>query len=508
MMKRFVVFLFGLILVGCPECPECPTCPGDGKAGEKPETTTEQEETTDAGVDAVAIGGEPKEVTSYELHGRAGFDKVNIFEKPDMDSPRLGYMRKGKRTRLGDPKYASESCPKGWFKLPEGGFVCQGRGMLVGAKPRYIPRVPPDPRVDELDPYKHGFIRRDFTPSYKRIPTEEEIWQPPTREIEPEEGETPEEIDEADAGPPETEVIPHDEEEVDGGVDYHKYTKRTYRSVRSLLSRGFWVSVGARRFDEATRKYYYETIKGEMVPGENVHLIKPPRFKGYEVLGDSPLPAAIVRAKHASFYTIRNGKYRGAGPVDRLSTYRVLEVAETKGATYYKIEGERWLKASQVEFFAQRELPEGVGDNDKWILVDLTRQTLEAYEGTMPVYVTLVSSGLPDNEETVTPTGRFHITFKHLTDDMAGTVGDEDAYSVEDVPWVQYLHRNIAFHASFWHSHYGRPKSHGCINLAPADARAIFDWTDPPMPEKWHGVAATENNNGTLVIIEGETPDV
>ena len=77
--------------------------------------------------------------------------------------------------------------------------------------------------------------------------------------------------------------------------------------------------------------------------------------------------------------------------------------------------------------------------------VGTSRQTLVAYDGTSPVYATLVSTGLPESEETVTPTGKFHIHFKHLSDDMQGTVGDDESYSVEDVPWVQYLHRNIAY---------------------------------------------------------------
>ena len=77
-----------------------------------------------------------------------------------MDYPRLGYMRKGQRTMLGDPEFISESCPKGWYKLPKGGFVCQGRGMLAGKKPRYIHRPPPPPRVDELDPAHDGAAGR------------------------------------------------------------------------------------------------------------------------------------------------------------------------------------------------------------------------------------------------------------------------------------------------------------------------------------------------------------
>jgi hypothetical protein len=184
----------------------------------------------------------------------------------------------------------------------------------------------------------------------------------------------------------------------------------------------------------------------------------------------------------------------------------VLETAEWRDKKFLKVEGNRWLKESQVALFNLREPPEGVGLDEKWIYVDLSRQTLEAYEGTTPVYVTLVSTGLPESEETVTPRGKFNVRFKHLTDDMTGEVGDDEVYSVEEVPWVQYVHRNVAFHSSFWHSKYGQPKSHGCINLAPADARFLFDWTEPALPRGWHGVAATDERPGTLVIIEGKTP--
>jgi len=506
-MRRALLISFTTLAAACTPCPECPPCAADKDGA--PEGSIDAGLAADAaiveidgGMASVPIGGKPSKVTSFELHGRAGFDKVNIWEKPDMDSPRLGYMRKGQRTRLGDPRFASESCPKGWYQLPEGGFVCQGRGMLVGTKPRYIHRPPPDPRVDELDPYRHGFIRKDWTPAYKRIPTEEEIWHPPEREVDA--GAI------ADGGSPPTEKIPHDDPdddiEVDGGVDYYRYTKRNFKAVHQLLNRGFWVSVAARRFDEPTRKYYYETVKGDFIPGSNVHLVRPPTFRGYQVLGETPLPAAIVSSRNAAFFELRNGKFRGVGPADRLSVYRVLETSDAAGGPFYKIEGDRWLKDKDVVYFKLREPPEGITGDRKWIYVDLTRQSLEAYEGATPVYATLVSTGLAGSPETETPTGRFHINFKHLTDDMAGAVEDDEVYSVEDVAWVQYIHMNVALHASFWHSRYGTPKSHGCINLAPADARFLFDWSDPPLPANWHAVATREDGPKTLVIIEGKTP--
>jgi hypothetical protein len=513
--------IIAVVAAACQECPDCPKCPGEG-ADAGPRASGQADAglvQTDAGVAAAGFGGEPQAVTSYDLHGRAGFDKVNIWERPDMESTRLGYMRRGQRTMLGDPRYASESCPQGWFALPGGGFVCQGRGMLVGTKPRYIHRPPPLPRVDELDPYPHGFIRHDWTPLYKRIPTAEEIWSPPR--VEDEAG------GESDAGSPLAgQVRPPCDPKVEPGeepapppeaageeepqipcADYRKHAKRNYRAVRDFLSRGFWVAVSNRLRDDATAQYYYETIRGEYVPGGSVHLVRPPTYRGYEVLGETPLPAAIVSSRNAAFFQLRNGKFRGVGPADRLSVYRVFEESETAGTKYYRIEGDRWLKDSQVEHFGIRPLPEGVGENEKWIFIDLARQTLEAYDGTTPVYVTLVSTGLAESEETVTPTGRFRINFKHVTDDMTGSVGDdEEVYSVSDVPWVQYLHMNVALHASFWHSRYGTPKSHGCINLSPADARFLFDWSDPPLPSGWHAVAAVGGGPKTTVIIEGKTP--
>ncbi len=497
-----------LLLAACRECPECPPCPGAGAtdagraAGSAAADAAVEWDTADGGMAAAPLGGKPSEVTSYDLHGRAGFDRVSIWSAPDMESPRLGYFRKGARTRLGDPRYATEDCPKGWYRLPEGGFVCQGRGMLVGTKPRAIRRAPPPPRTDELDPYRHGFIRKDWTPAYKRLPLPEEMWKPPEKE--------PDGGLEADAGTAEPEIIPHSADGEEGTVDYHAYARRKFKAIRALLTRGFWVAVSERLFDDTTREYYYETITGDYVPGNAVHLVRPPRFRGYEVLGDSPLPAAIVTSRNAAFFELRAGKYRGAGPVDRLAVYRVHEVSSGKGPAYYEIDGERWLREGQAELFLPRQPPEGVSERQKWIHVDLTHQTLEAYEGSTPVYVTLISSGIPDDPDletpTETPTGRFHVTFKHVTDNMAGTVGDDESYSVEDVPWVQYIHRNIALHAAFWHSKFGSPKSHGCVNLSPADARFLFDWSDPPLPAGWHGVAAADGKPGTLVIIEGKVP--
>jgi lipoprotein-anchoring transpeptidase ErfK/SrfK len=78
----------------------------------------------------------------------------------------------------------------------------------------------------------------------------------------------------------------------------------------------------------------------------------------------------------------------------------------------------------------------------------------------------------------------------------------EGTFQLRDVPYIQYFESGYALHAAYWHDVFGTPRSHGCVNLAPVDAHRIFFWTDPPLPEGWHGVNTGEDpNEGTLVVI-------
>ena len=75
-------------------------------------------------------------------------------------------------------------------------------------------------------------------------------------------------------------------------------------------------------------------------------------------------------------------------------------------------------------------------------------------------------------------------------------------FELRDVPWIQYFAAGYALHGAYWHDVFGTPRSHGCINLAPIDARLVFQWTDPPVPTGWHGLNATkEFVQGTLVSV-------
>jgi lipoprotein-anchoring transpeptidase ErfK/SrfK len=129
-------------------------------------------------------------------------------------------------------------------------------------------------------------------------------------------------------------------------------------------------------------------------------------------------------------------------------------------------------------------------NGERWLDINVTKQTLVAYDGVRPVYATLISSGeagLGDPEHsTATKRGIFRIHTKHLSTTMASDeVGEE--FELRDVPYVQYFEDGYALHGAYWHDRFGVPKSHGCINLTPEDARRLFYFTGPEVPRGWHG---------------------
>ncbi len=126
-------------------------------------------------------------------------------------------------------------------------------------------------------------------------------------------------------------------------------------------------------------------------------------------------------------------------------------------------------------------MPSTAIEGEKWIDVNLTTQTLVAYEGNTPVYQSLISSGLP---QYATITGEFRIWLRHESQTMNGLALGYDYYT-ENVPYVMYFSGNFAIHGAFWHNNFGQPMSHGCVNT-PVDVAAwLFNWS----------------SNGTLVNV-------
>ena len=128
---------------------------------------------------------------------------------------------------------------------------------------------------------------------------------------------------------------------------------------------------------------------------------------------------------------------------------------------------------------------------------------LVVYEGSRPIFATLVSTGrggLGDPATTgATVQGTFFVQSKHVSATMDGDPASEAAFELHDVPYVQYFHQNYAIHGAYWHDDFGKARSNGCVNVSPADAAYLFELTDPPVPAEWHG--AMNPVGGTLVYV-------
>lgn len=146
-----------------------------------------------------------------------------------------------------------------------------------------------------------------------------------------------------------------------------------------------------------------------------------------------------------------------------------------------------------------KELPPGVGDGERWFDVALDDQMLVAYEGLRPVYATLVSTGRPAH---ATPPALARVVMKHHTKTMINSTADE-SYSVADVPWSMFYEHTLALHGTYWHDAFGTVRSHGCVNLAPRDARILYDWSEPEVPPGWNAVYTTPSMGpkGSLVHV-------
>ncbi|HJL03465.1 MAG: hypothetical protein CMN31_27185 [Sandaracinus sp.] len=219
-----------------------------------------------------------------------------------------------------------------------------------------------------------------------------------------------------------------------------------------------------------------------------------------------------LSSRNHHYQRTERGRFRRRGRVAYHEGFPVVEEVEDGRRTYLRSPDGRWFRDADVRVARQRERPDGVGPEDKWIDVDLTNQVVVLYRGDTPIYATLTSTGKPvrnpeNPEETwETLTGLFRVKSKHLTDTMDGDTAVDGPYSVDDVPYVMYFELAYALHSAFWHNGFGRPRSHGCVNLTPRDARWVFEWADPQLPEGWHSVYPTEENPGTFIHVHGETP--
>lgn len=181
----------------------------------------------------------------------------------------------------------------------------------------------------------------------------------------------------------------------------------------------------------------------------------------------------------------------------RLRTGIVLEVEDTvvaNGQTWYKIApnkgikyperitGDQYVDARYVNLFedeGMKDLPIGVSaTSTKHIIVDRSEEMIYAYDGDTLFMKDLISTGL---EITPTPRGIFTIYRKTPSRYMQGPLPgiSEQYFDLPGVPWNLYFtYEGAIIHGTYWHDHFGKAWSHGCVNLEPQQAKKLYLWAE------------------------------
>jgi hypothetical protein len=232
-----------------------------------------------------------------------------------------------------------------------------------------------------------------------------------------------------------------------------------------------WVSVqGTTTFEG---REFYQINANEYVPAEALSFYRPSGFQGVALAEQPERPFAWILSAVRPQST-PGGELNADAPVyGRYQTVQIFAAESLGDQVWYLIGPDQWISQVYVGKVAPTGVPAGVAPGAAWIDVDLFEQTLAAYVGDRMVYATLVSSGLPGWN---TPPGLFQVWHEVAAGKMSGAHNRPDYYFLEDVPWALYYDGNIALHGAYWHDSFGYQHSHGCVNLAPLDARWLFEW--------------------------------
>jgi hypothetical protein len=446
-----------------------------------------------------------------------------IYARPSKLARRMGHLRAGAVVVAAPESEPARDCQGGWRGIEPAGFVCLGEEAttdlahpIVRATAR---RADPTGRL----PYMYGVVTRGG-PVYARLPTAADLarhepnlashlakwkadeesgarygldvwlrWTPGTGAPDP--------------------IRALEERTTDPTLPWFLEGGAQAPNLSGLVKSAADVKVAeiarrqGRSFLESflfEGRRYNVTPDLLVVPADRFRPIRGSAFHGWQVDKELAFPFALVRRPGA-----RKWLWNGSAMVDggALEWRSAVPLTDRKrfhgGVLHFEAKEGFWVDDRHVgRVDPARRWPKWAQQGEKWIDISLTEQILVAYEGTKMVYATLVSSGEDGLAEAATSKatirGIFRIHTKWVATTMDSQVVGEE-FELRDVPWVQYFHEGYALHGAYWHDRFGQPKSHGCVNLAPEDARRLFYWTDPPVPFGWHG--AQKSLTGAVVFI-------
>jgi hypothetical protein len=464
---------------------------------------------------------------------------VAVMRKPDPKAETIGYLRIGAQVARSDKPVANEGCPDGWYAIRPAGFVCAGPNATLKLDHPLARAIQVEPDRTKPMPYKYAFLR-SIAPNYMRVPSKNEQFEYEMRlerhlrnwtklrskwdALDVGANDVPlDEIGVARGAIPEH-AKPMDENVRFGGngddqVPWWLQGERRIPNISSFKAPSFAVIADRLKRHagvsligtfvagpEAQGRRFAISTDARLIPADKLKAESGSPFHGVDIRAVG-LPVAFAQKDGANYYDFSgNSPVRGDALTGREFVPLNGNIKESGGERFVQARSGRWLKSAELRTAAKSSrLPAWANRKAKWIEISIVNQTLVLWEGDVPVYATLVSTGrdgMGDPQKTLsTPTGTFRVYQKHITTTMDSSVADHE-FELRDVPWVMYFKSGYALHAAYWHDDFGHVRSHGCVNMSPIDARRTFLWASPDVPEHWHAAyVADGQEQGTIVYI-------
>lgn len=202
-------------------------------------------------------------------------------------------------------------------------------------------------------------------------------------------------------------------------------------------------------------------------------------------LGEITVPWAQGRAGPRANSALTNRLYFG-------SVHWVLEARPADNQVWYRLWREQenashFVPGEQVRLLAPADYAPLPAQGERRLVVDTAGQQVMAEEAGREVFRARCATGLLVRQadgslKTSTPLGDFAVWLKRPSRHMRASE-QNTGYDLPGVPWfAMFNDYGIGFHGVYWHNDFGRPRSHGCVNLSNADALWVYRWSLPLAP--------------------------
>ncbi len=450
---------------------------------------------------------------------------ATVYDRPSPTAKKVGELRVGAPVARSKEAYGKEGCDGGWYAVRPRGFVCAGPAIPIDP---VAPRNPPAaPDLAHALPYRYARARTENVPLYARAPSpaEQLATEPDLKKVLGRADNDPLGAA-ADDVPLDARGVPTGPPVLLPGGDGIAAGKRTSGSwyvfaaeagAPGLAPVGEGVKVGSLRRGSGVAitgslelesisglRRFAVTADGYLVPTDRLRPALGATWHGLE-LDKVGLPVAFVHKLGVHTYSFSDGKaVKHDDDVERRAAVPLTGKFRTVGGVRFEEtrEGE-WMRAQDLVLIVKRhKYPEFVHAGQKWLDVSIANQTLTAYEGTHPVYATLISTGRDTLKDPATsastPRGSFRVVGRHVTRAI-DTKEVGGSFDVADAPWVLDLDGGFALTGAFWGDGMGEAGTFHNVELAPIDAHRLWAWAGGELPDGWQGVEGEDE--GVMVSV-------